>query len=80
MYILHKFGRDFEEINLLSVLININIPINWDLSGRSYKEKKMFFFEKKNQKTFDQLRGKTPRKLCCDTSQHITIFSLVENL
>ena len=50
---------------------------NWDLSGRSDKEKKMFFFEKKNQKAFDQLRGKILRKLCCDTSQHITIFSLL---
>ena len=45
---------------------------NWDLSGRSYKGKNMFFFEKKNQKAFDQLRGKILRKLF--RTRNITIF------
>ena len=44
------------------------------------KKKDMFFFEKKNQKTFKELRKQIPRKLCCDTSQHITIFSRLQAL
>ena len=50
---------------------------NWGFIGEKLQRKDVFFFEKKNQKAFDQLRGKILRKLCCDKSQHITIFSLL---
>ena len=63
MYILHKFGRNFEEINLLSVLVNINIPINWDLSGKLVCLWKIAFLKKSLAKNFVELT-RNSRRVC----------------
>ena len=45
--------------------------------GEKLQREEDVLFREKEPKSFYQLRGKISRKLCCDVSQHITIFSLL---